>query len=103
MSTCQKKKEAFAHVMGTVSEFKNDSPMVKAMNELEYDSIKYIFIMGKEEVMRLLYTVKVTKGNKVVEVTKDVPMNLKKKLLHVLWWRNHEVLLRASMLVTTED
>eukprot|EP00957_Ditylum_brightwellii_P148203 11284373-Ditylum_brightwellii.AAC.1 len=59
--------------------------------------------MDKEEVMRLLYTVRVTKGNKEVEVTKDVPLKLKKKLLHVLWWCNHEVLLRASKLVTTED
>ena len=59
--------------------------------------------MDKEEVMRLLYTVKVTKGNKEVEITKDVPMKSKKKLLHVLWWCNHEVLLRASKLVTTED
>eukprot|EP00957_Ditylum_brightwellii_P056739 4300017-Ditylum_brightwellii.AAC.1 len=67
MLTHQKKKEAFAHVMGTVSEFKNDSPMVKAMDELEYDSIKYIITMDDEEVMRLLYTVKVTKGNKEVE------------------------------------
>eukprot|EP00957_Ditylum_brightwellii_P133732 10196969-Ditylum_brightwellii.AAC.1 len=30
-------------------------------------------------------------------------MKLKKKLLHVLWWCNHQVLLRASKLVTTED
>eukprot|EP00957_Ditylum_brightwellii_P194826 14840984-Ditylum_brightwellii.AAC.1 len=30
-------------------------------------------------------------------------MKLKKKLLHVLWWCNREVLLRASKLVTTED
>eukprot|EP00957_Ditylum_brightwellii_P172863 13159698-Ditylum_brightwellii.AAC.1 len=30
-------------------------------------------------------------------------MKLKKKLLHVLWWCNHEVSLRASKLVTTED
>eukprot|EP00957_Ditylum_brightwellii_P203943 15336871-Ditylum_brightwellii.AAC.1 len=30
-------------------------------------------------------------------------MKLKKKLLCVLWWHNHEVLLRASKLVNTED
>eukprot|EP00957_Ditylum_brightwellii_P141251 10761884-Ditylum_brightwellii.AAC.1 len=30
-------------------------------------------------------------------------MKSKKKLLHVLWWHNHEVLLRGSKLVTTED
>eukprot|EP00957_Ditylum_brightwellii_P136908 10441201-Ditylum_brightwellii.AAC.1 len=89
--------------MGTVLDFKSDSPRMKAIGELEYDSIKDIITMDKEEVMRLLYTVKVTKGDKVVEVTKDAPMNLKKKLLHVLWWRNHEVLLRASKLVTIED
>ena len=85
MTTCQKKKEAFAHVMGTVLDFKNNSPMMKAMGELEYDYIKYIVTMDKEEVMRLLYTVKVTKGDKSVDVTKDVPMKSKKKLLHVLW------------------
>eukprot|EP00957_Ditylum_brightwellii_P183785 13999116-Ditylum_brightwellii.AAC.1 len=77
--------------------------MMKAHCELEYDSIKDIVTMDKKEVMRLLYTVKVTKGDTVVEVTKDVTMKLKKRLLHVLWWRDHEVLLRASKLVTTED
>eukprot|EP00957_Ditylum_brightwellii_P168300 12811819-Ditylum_brightwellii.AAC.1 len=61
------------------------------MGELEYDSIEYIVTMDREEVMRLLYTVKVTKGNEEVEVTKDVPMKLKKKFLHVLWLCNHEV------------
>eukprot|EP00957_Ditylum_brightwellii_P101205 7712345-Ditylum_brightwellii.AAC.1 len=77
--------------------------MMKAMGELEYDSIKYIATMDKEEVMRLSYTVKATKGNEEVETTKDVPMKSKKKLLHVLCWRDHEVLSRASKLVTTED
>eukprot|EP00957_Ditylum_brightwellii_P157745 12006618-Ditylum_brightwellii.AAC.1 len=76
--------------------------MMKAMGELEYDSIKYIVTVDKEEVMRLVYTVKVTKGNKEVEVTKDVPMKSKKKF-YVMWWCNHEVLLRASKFVTTED
>eukprot|EP00957_Ditylum_brightwellii_P212102 15366965-Ditylum_brightwellii.AAC.1 len=103
MATCQKKKEAFAHVMETVLDFKSDLPMMKAMGELDYDSIEYIVTMDKEEVMRLLYTVKVTKGDKVFEVPKDLPMKSKKKLLHVLWWCNHKVSLRASKLVTIED
>eukprot|EP00957_Ditylum_brightwellii_P130651 9967344-Ditylum_brightwellii.AAC.1 len=103
MTTCQKKKEAFAHIIGTVLDFKSESPMMKAIGELEYDSIKDTVPMDKEEVMRLLYTVKVTKGDKVVEVTKDVPMKSKKKLLYVLWWCDHEVSLRESKLVTTED
>eukprot|EP00957_Ditylum_brightwellii_P190828 14527921-Ditylum_brightwellii.AAC.1 len=75
MSTRQKKKEAFAHVMGNVLDFDNNSPMMMAMEELEYESIEDIVTMDKEE--------------------------LKKKLLHALWWRDHEVSLRASMLVTT--
>eukprot|EP00957_Ditylum_brightwellii_P040249 3045677-Ditylum_brightwellii.AAC.1 len=60
------------------------------MGELEYDSIKYIITMDEEKVMRLLYKVKVTKGDKEVKGTKEVPMKLKKKLLHFLWWCNHE-------------
>eukprot|EP00957_Ditylum_brightwellii_P030479 2308104-Ditylum_brightwellii.AAC.1 len=32
-----------------------------------------------------------------------MPMNSKKKLLQLLWWCDHEVLLRAGKLVTTED
>eukprot|EP00957_Ditylum_brightwellii_P009376 709081-Ditylum_brightwellii.AAC.1 len=93
MLTCQKKKEAFAHVMGTVSDLKSNSPMMKAMGELKCDPIKDIVTMDKEEVTRLLYIV--TNEDKSVVVTKDVPMKLKKKLLHVLWWHNHELLLRA--------
>eukprot|EP00957_Ditylum_brightwellii_P152747 11627180-Ditylum_brightwellii.AAC.1 len=77
--------------------------MMKAMGEREYESIKYIVTLDKEEVMRLSYTYTVTKCNKRVGVTKDVPMKLKKKLLHVLWMHDHEVSLRASKLVTTED
>eukprot|EP00957_Ditylum_brightwellii_P120977 9226787-Ditylum_brightwellii.AAC.1 len=57
MSTCQKKKEALAHVMGKVLDVKKDSPMMKVMGELVYDSIKDIVTMDKEEVMRLLYKI----------------------------------------------
>eukprot|EP00957_Ditylum_brightwellii_P133030 10144048-Ditylum_brightwellii.AAC.1 len=103
MMTCQKKKGAFACEMGTVLDFEKGSPMMKAMGELEYDSIEDIVNMDKEEVMRLLYTVKETKQDKSVEVTIDVSMKLKKKLLHVLWWCSYEVLFRASKHVTTED
>eukprot|EP00957_Ditylum_brightwellii_P094217 7173482-Ditylum_brightwellii.AAC.1 len=103
MTACQKKKKAFAQVMGTVLDFKSTSPTIKAMGDLEFDSIKDTVAMDKEEVTRLLYTTKVTEGNKLIKVTKDVPMKSKKKLLHVLWWCNHEILLRLSKLVTTED
>eukprot|EP00957_Ditylum_brightwellii_P062135 4715755-Ditylum_brightwellii.AAC.1 len=68
--------------------------MMKAMGDIEYDSTKDIVTMNKEEVVRLSY--KVTKEDKSVEVTKDVLMKSKKRLLHVLWWHNHEVLLRAA-------
>eukprot|EP00957_Ditylum_brightwellii_P004047 307553-Ditylum_brightwellii.AAC.1 len=71
-------------MMGTALDFKSGSPMMIAMSNLEYDSIEYIITMDKE-VMGLLYAVKVTKGSQSVEVTKDMPMKSKKKLLHVLW------------------
>ena len=73
MTTRQKKKEAFAHVMGSVLDFDNNSPMMTAMEELEYDSIEDIVTMDKEEVMGLLCTVtKENEENKenTVEVTK---------------------------------
>ena len=44
MTTRQKKKEAFAHVMENVLGFSNTSPMMLAMEELEYDSIEDINI-----------------------------------------------------------
>eukprot|EP00957_Ditylum_brightwellii_P049912 3783529-Ditylum_brightwellii.AAC.1 len=94
MTTCQKKKEAFAHVMGTVLDFKVDSPMMIAMSKFDYGFIKYIITMDKEEIVGLLYTLKVTKGDKDVAVD---------ELLHLLWWHDHEESLRASKLVTTED
>eukprot|EP00957_Ditylum_brightwellii_P116189 8862698-Ditylum_brightwellii.AAC.1 len=62
------------------------------MGELEFDSIRHIITMDKEEVMMLLYRVKMTKRDKEAEVTKDMPMKSKKKLYYVLWWHNHEVL-----------
>eukprot|EP00957_Ditylum_brightwellii_P154928 11791490-Ditylum_brightwellii.AAC.1 len=76
--------------METVVDFKSDSPMIKAMGKLEYDSIENIVTNDKKEVMRLSYIIKVTKGDQSIEVTKDVPMELKKKLFHVLWWSDHE-------------
>eukprot|EP00957_Ditylum_brightwellii_P136163 10384651-Ditylum_brightwellii.AAC.1 len=78
METCQKKKETFEHVMQKVLDFKSDSPMMKAMGELEYDSIKCIVTMEDKEAMRLLYTLKMTKGVQSIEVTKDVSMKSKK-------------------------
>eukprot|EP00957_Ditylum_brightwellii_P106170 8099138-Ditylum_brightwellii.AAC.1 len=60
MMAHQKKKEAFAHMMGTVLDFKNDSTIMKDIGELEYDSIEDIITMDKE-VMRLSYIIKVIK------------------------------------------
>ena len=58
-------------MMGSVLDFDNNSPMMMAMEELEYDSIEDIVTMDKEEVMGLSYTV--TKENKenTVEVIAD--------------------------------
>eukprot|EP00957_Ditylum_brightwellii_P178718 13612837-Ditylum_brightwellii.AAC.1 len=80
MTSCQKKEEAFAHVMGTMLDFKSDSPMMKAMGELEYDYTKCIVTMNKEEVTRLVYTDTVNKGYQSIEVTKNVPMKSKETL-----------------------
>eukprot|EP00957_Ditylum_brightwellii_P079347 6032573-Ditylum_brightwellii.AAC.1 len=96
MMTCQKKIEAFAHVMGTVLDFKADSLTMIAMGNLEYEYFKDIITMDKKEMMQLLYTVKVTKGDQIIEVTKYVPVKSKKKLLHVLWWHDHEIPLKAN-------
>eukprot|EP00957_Ditylum_brightwellii_P062797 4765138-Ditylum_brightwellii.AAC.1 len=79
--------------MGTVLDFKDDSLMMTAMGDLRYEFIDNVVTMDKEEVMRLLYTVK--KGDQSVEVTKDVPIKSKKNLLHVMWWCDHGVSLRT--------
>eukprot|EP00957_Ditylum_brightwellii_P136912 10441519-Ditylum_brightwellii.AAC.1 len=69
MTTGQKKKEAFAHVMGSVLDFHNNLPMLMAMEDLEYDSIEDTVTMDKEEVMGLWYTVtKENKDNKEITV-----------------------------------
>ena len=99
MTTRQKKKEAFTHVMENVLGFSDTSSMMLAMNELEYDSIEDIVTMDKEEVMKLSYEMVSSSDT----VTIQVPMKSKKKLLHVLWWRDHEVSIKASKLVTTDD
>eukprot|EP00957_Ditylum_brightwellii_P100835 7685290-Ditylum_brightwellii.AAC.1 len=43
------RKEAFAHMMENVLDLEDDSPMITAMGELEYDSIKDIINIAKEE------------------------------------------------------
>eukprot|EP00957_Ditylum_brightwellii_P153590 11689206-Ditylum_brightwellii.AAC.1 len=67
MSTHQEKKEAFAHVMGTVLNFEADSPMIIVTGDLKYGSIKDIVTNDKKEVMRFWYIVKVTKGDQSIE------------------------------------
>ena len=91
----KRKKDAFDHVMGTVLHFAADSAMMKAMKDLEYGKIDDIATMTREEVMELEYQESGT--------TLKVPMKSKKKLLHVLWWRDHEASMRASRLVTADD
>ena len=99
MSTRQKKKKAFADVMEKVLGYSNISPMMLAMKELEYDSIEDIVTMDKEEVMKLSYDIVSSQDT----VTTNVPMKAKEKLLHVLWWHDHEVSMKVSKLITTDE
>ena len=73
--------------------------MMLAMKELEYDSIEDIVTMDKEEVIKMSYDIVSSQDT----VTTNVPMKSKKKLLHVLWWRDHEVSMKASKLITTDE
>ena len=55
--------------------------------------------MDKEEVMKLSYDIISSRDT----VTTNVPMKSKKKLLQVLWSRDHEVSMKASKLITTDE
>ena len=93
----QQKKDAFTHVMNTVLGFKDDQPMMKAMEELVYNEIDDIATMTQTEIMELEYD---SDGQGTM---KKVPMKARKLLLHVLWWRDMEAATRASRQVGAED
>jgi hypothetical protein len=95
MSTRSRKEEAFKHVMAEVLSFKADDGIMKAMKDLEYKDIDDLATMDKDEIMSLTY--------KDGDDRREVPMRHKKKLLHVLWWRNHLMVQRANGVVTLED
>ena len=83
MSTRMTKKNAFNHVMVNVLMFNTGNPMTIAMTECGYDDIDDIATMDKDEVMGLTYKKSGTETR--------VPMKSRKKLLHLLWWRDWTV------------
>lgn len=99
MVTRSQRVEAFRHVMSDVLLFLEDSAIMAAMSELDYDCIDDIETMDKDEIMSLQYLD--TSG--AAPVRKDVPMKAKKRLLHLLWWRDHCVSQRADKHLEIDD
>ncbi len=79
--------------------FTDDSAMMTAIRELDYDCIDDIETMDKDEIMALKYV----DNAGAQPVTKDVPMKAKKRLLHLLWWRDHCVSQQADKHLAIDD
>ena len=81
------RKAAFQHLLEDVFELNDDSPLHKALEGLGYDDIEDIVMMTMEEVNTLEYKDDYTDPK---EKKKPVPMRMKKKLVHALWWFDEE-------------
>ena len=95
MTTRAKTEDVFKHVMNAVLGFQDTDPIMLAMHESQYDNINDIVTMSEEEIMDLKYPDGGTE--------KLVPMKLRKKLLHLLWWRDLEASKQSSGTVSIED
>ena len=95
MTTRQAKNDAFTHVMVNVLDFQSDNPMEVEMTECGYDRINNLATMDKDEVLTLKYSRS--------SIDTPVPMKPKKKLLHLLWWRDYTVSLKSDKLMYTDE
>ena len=87
---------ALTHLLAVVLQFPDDSQVHKAFHGLGYEDIDDIVMMSTEEVMALQYK---NDWNNKTEVKKDVPMKMKKKLIHALWWFDAESAKRVDGIV----
>ena len=92
-------EEAFKHLLKTVLEEKDDSPLEKALKDLEYNTITDIATMTKDEIYDLKYAPDETKPDEVKSVAKK-SLN---KLYHAVLWRDHQASLRQDGLITPAD
>lgn len=99
MVTRSQRIEAFKPVMFDVLLFEEGSAIMAAISELDYDDIDDNETMDKDEIMALQYMD--TSGAQ--SVIKDVPMKAKKRLLHLLWRRDHCVSQQADKHISLED
>ena len=95
MTTRQDKKDSFTHVMVNVLDFQSGNIMEVAMTECGCDKIYYLETMDKEKVLTLKYSRR--------SIDTPVPMKPKKKLLHLLWWRDYTVSLKSDKLMYTDE
>ena len=104
MDTRQKKNEAFNHLMNVVLGWKENDPIMQAMQVLGYEDISDIETMTEDEVMQFTYikAVKDSTGTKKLTTT-NVPMKQKKMLLHALWWRDYEAKKNMNNLITADE
>ena len=90
------RKEALKHLLEEVLQFQDDSAIHKAFKGLGYEDIDDIVMMSNEEVMGLQYK---NDWGDDSEATKDVPMRMKKKMIHALWWFDAESAKRIDGIV----
>ena len=95
----QEQEDAFKHLLDVVLEEKPDSPLRRALEELEYDNINDIVTMKEGDIMDLEYAPSSTKPDEL----KKVPQKSLKKLYHAVLWRDHQASLRQSGLITPAD
>ena len=95
MSMRQDKKDALTHVMVNVLDFQSGNTMEVAMTECGYDKIDDIVTMKKDKLMDLKYSKS--------SIDTPVPMKPKKKLLHLIWWRDYTASLKSDKLMSTNE
>ena len=93
--TRSQKEQALTHLMRNVLELDDTTGLDKALAYYGYKTITDITAMDKEEIMELVYM-----SSDTTPVEKHVIMAEKKKLLHAVWWFDHQT---ASRTVPTVE
>ena len=97
--------EAFQHVLETVLGYPPTASIRTALDGHGYDSMTDLVTMDQEEVMGLEfpYVSKEAQGDEPEEVEyATVPMKDRKRLLHLLWWRDHYVAQQSIKSITND-
>ena len=100
MLTRQQRAEVLEHALKTVLGFRADCAIMLSLVDDGYDEIEDVLTMTESEIMAMVY---VPDKAAAPDVTKPVPTKERKKLFHLLLWRDWFVSQRTEKTISYAD